>query len=251
MMPSAPWKRHRQHAAQRGQRSPHIRVLHEISEVLVGREAEPRRRAIDHRVHRIGERPPPRRDRDDDENLDGFLGQGDPEDRMQDLRRARDCRGSRGSRQTARAQSAAAKCWRRREKTRSRPWQADPDARPRRSRATVSAARVPPRPFRSRSEGMREDSSGRQICHFSLLSTVAKVRCGRKSRAGHVPEPARPGSAAQQPRQIFFSCAFTRASSLLSESTYFAPSTFDVGAARSRGLAGADVATAAGGAALS
>ena len=33
-------KRHRQHTAQGGQRSPHVGVLHEISEVLVGGKAE-------------------------------------------------------------------------------------------------------------------------------------------------------------------------------------------------------------------
>ena len=49
-------ERHGQHAAQRGQRAPHLGMLHEISEVFVGRKAEPRRRAIDHGVHRIGER---------------------------------------------------------------------------------------------------------------------------------------------------------------------------------------------------
>jgi hypothetical protein len=57
--------------------------------------------------------------------------------------------------------------------------------------------------------------------------------------------------AAQQPRQIFFNCAFTRASSLLSESTYFVPSTFEGGTARACGFAGADADAAAGGAALS
>ena len=79
-------ERHGQDAAQRGQRSPHLRMLHEISEVFVGRKAEPRRRAIDHGVHRIGERPAPGRDRGDDENLDGFLREGDPEYRTQGLR---------------------------------------------------------------------------------------------------------------------------------------------------------------------
>ena len=58
-------ERHGQHAAQGGQRSPHLRMLHEISEVFVGREAEARRRAVDHGVHRVGERaaaaPRPRR----------------------------------------------------------------------------------------------------------------------------------------------------------------------------------------------
>ncbi len=79
-------ERHGQHAAQRRQRSPHLGMLHEISEVFIGRETKPRGGAIDHGVHRIGERPAPRRDRDDDEDLDGFLGQRDPEHRMQGLR---------------------------------------------------------------------------------------------------------------------------------------------------------------------
>ena len=79
-------ERHRQHAAQYCQRPPHVRVLHEIGEVLVGREAETGRGAIDHGVHRVGEAPAPRRDRDDDEDLDDLLGRRDPEDRMQRLR---------------------------------------------------------------------------------------------------------------------------------------------------------------------
>ena len=59
---------------------------HEIGEVFVGRKAKPRRGTIDHGVHRIGERPAPHRNGDNDENLDGFLRKGDPEYRMQGSR---------------------------------------------------------------------------------------------------------------------------------------------------------------------
>ena len=58
-------ERHGQDAAQRRQRSPHLGMLHEISEVFVGRKAETGRGAIDHGVHRIREAaaaaPKPRR----------------------------------------------------------------------------------------------------------------------------------------------------------------------------------------------
>ena len=96
-------ERHGQHAAQRGQRPPHVRMLHEIGEVLIGRKAEPGRCAIDHGVHRIGERAAPCRNGNDDENLDGFLGQGDPEYGVQGLRDpgvpgGRDDRGKWGAR---------------------------------------------------------------------------------------------------------------------------------------------------------
>ena len=86
MMPSAPWngtvRTLRNAASER-----HISgMLHEIGQVFVGGKAEPRRRAVDHRVHRVRERPAPGRNGDDHQNLDGFLGKGDPEYRMQDLR---------------------------------------------------------------------------------------------------------------------------------------------------------------------
>ncbi len=78
-------ERHRQDAAQRRQRPPHLGMLHEISEVFIGGKAETRRGAIDHGVHRIREATAPRRDRDDDKNFHRFLRQGDTEYRMQCL----------------------------------------------------------------------------------------------------------------------------------------------------------------------
>ena len=51
--PKRTMKRHRQHAAQRRQRSPDVRMLHEISEVFVSRKAKARSSAIDHGVHRV------------------------------------------------------------------------------------------------------------------------------------------------------------------------------------------------------
>ena len=47
-----------QHAAQGGERAPHLGMLHEIGEVFVGGETEARGGAIDHGIHRIGERAP-------------------------------------------------------------------------------------------------------------------------------------------------------------------------------------------------
>src|SRR5215207_6011547 len=96
-------KRHRQHAAQRGQRTPHVGVLHEISEVFVSGEAEAGGRAIDHGIHRVGKRAPPHRHRDDHEDLHDLFGRGDAEDRTQALRhpgvsRHREDRGERGAR---------------------------------------------------------------------------------------------------------------------------------------------------------
>ncbi len=79
-------ERHGQDAAQRRQRSPHVGVLHQISEVFVGRESEAGRGAIDHGVHRVGERAALPRHRDDDEHLDDLLRRGDPEHRMEALR---------------------------------------------------------------------------------------------------------------------------------------------------------------------
>ena len=78
-------ERHRQDAAQRRQRPPHLGMLHEISEVFIGRKAETCRGAINHGVHRIREATAPCRNRDDDENFDRFLRQGDTEYRMQCL----------------------------------------------------------------------------------------------------------------------------------------------------------------------
>ena len=96
-------KRHRQHAAQRGQRTPHVGVLHEISEVFVSREAEAGGRAVDHGVHRVRKGAAPHRHGDDDENLHDLFGRGDAEDRTQALRhpgvsRHREDRGKRGAR---------------------------------------------------------------------------------------------------------------------------------------------------------
>ena len=56
-------KRHGQHAAQRRERTPYLRMLHEIGEVFVSGKTEARGGAIDHGVHGIGERAPPHRDR--------------------------------------------------------------------------------------------------------------------------------------------------------------------------------------------
>ena len=78
-------ERYGQDAAQRRQRAPHVRMLHQIGKVLVGGKAEPCRRAIDHGVHGGRERPAPRRDRDDDKNLDGLLGRRHAKYRMQQL----------------------------------------------------------------------------------------------------------------------------------------------------------------------
>ena len=79
-------ERYGQDAAQRGQRSPHLGMLHEISEVFVGRKAEPRSRAIDHGVHRIGETSARRHDT---ATMTRILtissGSGDAEYRMQGL----------------------------------------------------------------------------------------------------------------------------------------------------------------------
>ena len=96
-------KRHRQHAAQRGQRPPHVGVLHEISEVFVSGEAEAGGRAIDHGIHRVGKRAAAHRHRDDHEDLHDLFGRGDAEDRTQALRhpgvsRHREDRGKRGAR---------------------------------------------------------------------------------------------------------------------------------------------------------
>ena len=80
-------ERHGQDAAQRRQRSPHIGMLHEISEVFVSRKAEARSRAIDHGIHRIGERSRRRHETATmTSNLDDLLGHGDPEYRAQRLR---------------------------------------------------------------------------------------------------------------------------------------------------------------------
>ncbi|MHC2231218.1 hypothetical protein ACVL91_009415 [Bradyrhizobium elkanii] len=78
---------HREHAAQRRERAPHVLVLDQIGEVLIGGKSKSGGRAIDHRIHRIGEGAAPRRDRDDDENLDDLLRCGDPESCTHRLRR--------------------------------------------------------------------------------------------------------------------------------------------------------------------
>ena len=79
-------ERYGQDAAQRRQGSPHLGMLHEISEVFVSCKTEPRSRPIDHGVHRIGKGPPPPRHSDNDQNLDDLLGHGDAEYRAQGLR---------------------------------------------------------------------------------------------------------------------------------------------------------------------
>src|SRR3978361_592866 len=70
---------------------------------------------------------------------------------------------------------------------------------------------------RARWEGIPAGSSGRQIGHFSSLSTVRHT----PARPGS-PHPAASGH--QQPRQMFFSRAFISLSSAAIESTYFAGS---------------------------
>ena len=79
-------ERHGQHAAQRRQRPPDVGMLHEISEIFVGREAEAGGGAVDHGVHRVGEGAALPRDRDDHQHLDDLLGRGDAEQRTQRLR---------------------------------------------------------------------------------------------------------------------------------------------------------------------
>ena len=79
-------ERHGQNAAQRRQRSPDFRMLHQIVEVFVSREAKAGRRAIHNGIHWIGKPPPACRDREDDQDLDGLLGQRDPENRVEHLR---------------------------------------------------------------------------------------------------------------------------------------------------------------------
>ena len=64
-------------------------MLHQISEVFVCGKAEPRRRPVDHGVHRIRERPPSRRHGDDHDNLDDFLGRCDREYGTERLRKPR------------------------------------------------------------------------------------------------------------------------------------------------------------------
>ena len=126
MMPSAPWNGTVSTLRKRGQRSPHVGVLHEISEVLVSRESEAGGGAIDHGVHRIGEGAAPRRHRDDDQNLDDLFGRGDAEHRAQRLRHPGIVRGPRESLRTARGRFPAARCWRRRAGRRPRPAPAGP-----------------------------------------------------------------------------------------------------------------------------
>ena len=43
-----------EHATQHGQRTPDVGVLHQVSEVFIGRETEPGRSAIHHSIHGIG-----------------------------------------------------------------------------------------------------------------------------------------------------------------------------------------------------
>jgi hypothetical protein len=94
---------------------------------------------------------------------------------------------------------------------------------------------------------MQGGSSGWQISHFSVLSTVQNVAKTDRQWTGEyfVIGLLR---CSQQPWQMPFIFAFMIASSSLIVSMYFAPSTFDVGAARTTGLAAED---ATGGAPLS
>ena len=234
MTPSAPWNGHRQDAAQRGQRSPHLGVLHEISEVFIGREAEPRRSTIDHRVHRIRERPPPRRDRDDDEDLDALLRKRDPEYRVQGLRHpgvlgAGDDRGK----------------WRARKAQQGNAGGAEEKRGPDLGGRTGPLAGGDHEPqYQQRGRDRCCSDSGRKGCkkvhrnsryaiflHYPLLETR---RMRPQVAGGHVPEPGPAASAAQHPLQIFFSFAFTRRSSALIESTYFAASLWNAEARRMR-----------------
>jgi hypothetical protein len=94
---------------------------------------------------------------------------------------------------------------------------------------------------------MQGGSSGWQISHFSVLSTVRNVARTDRQTTG---EYFVIGLlwCSQQPWQMPFIFAFMIASSSLIVSMYFALSTFDVGAARTTGLAAED---ATGGAPLS
>jgi len=77
---------HGQYAAQRRQRPPHIRMQFEISEIFVRRKTKSRSRAVDHGVHRIGERSSRRRDRCNHQDLDALFRKRHGKDRMQGLR---------------------------------------------------------------------------------------------------------------------------------------------------------------------
>ncbi len=221
-------------------------MLHEISEVFVSCKAEPRRRAVDHGVHRIRERPPPGRDGDDDENFDGFLGESDPEYRMQGLRNpgvfgACEERGERRARHAQQRNAGGAQ-----EKR-------GPDLGGR-TGAFAGGDHQPQYQQRGRHRGGSDD--GRKGCKeihrdgkYAIFRSLFETRRGAAASRGRAIRPnlGPAASAAQQPLQIFFSRAFTSASSAPIESTYFAPSAFETGAARNGGLAVADDAGRRGG----
>ena len=118
MTPSAPWNGTVSTLRKRGERAPHVGVLHEISEVFVSGKAEAGGGAVDHGVHRIGEGAPPQRDRDDDQDLDDLFGQRRRRTPSAAPVPSRDFRGSPNSAGERRARSArAARCWRRRART--------------------------------------------------------------------------------------------------------------------------------------
>ena len=244
MMPSAPWngtvRTLRNTASDR-----HISgMLHEISEVFVGRKAEARRRAIDHGVHRIRERPPPRRNRDDDENLDGFLGQRDAEQRMQGLRQrgvfeAADIAAN-GARATPSSEMLAAPRRNAVQTLAGGPGRSSAAITSHKISSAGATAAVP------MTVG-RDSRTFIGMANMPLFRVIYRSKRLRPHVAGSCRTSRFPTEPAQQPLQIFFSRAFMSASSAPIVSTYLAVSTFETGARCC--FAAAD--DAAGGVALS
>ena len=126
----------------------------------------------------------------------------------------------------ARAPRPAAKCWRRRAGTRSRPWPA--------ARALVGGDHEPQHQQR-RCDRCGADDGGKGGEEVHRYGKYAIFSGYLRLRNAEIPQPqvygkfARSGaSPAQQPRQIFFSRAFISASSAPIVSTYFELSTFEV-----------------------